>query len=352
MSLKELSRKLGLSQTTVSRALNGYPEVGAKTRERVLKVAAEMNYRPNRFAKSLATGKSGHIGIIFPVERKLLATPLFNEFLAGISQFLVEKDMDLTIMPVKAEQELQAYRALARSGRVDGLILSTPQLNDPRIACLSDLDVPYIMHGRLHPEDTVNDPDHITFPYLDIDNQGAFERATRLLIDMGHENIALVNDDPYFTFAHHRLAGYRAALESSGLKFRPENVYADEMTEERGFHAASTALHKSRPPTAFLASSIILALGIKRAIRETGLRPGRDISIITHDDELPYLQANKFTPPLTAVTSSICRAGYLVASKLHALIESPELCQPASIRKNFQQVLEVDLIVRNSTSAR
>ena len=124
------------------------------------------------------------------------------------------------------------------------------------------------------------------------------------------------------------------------------------MTEERGFHAASVALRKSRPPTAFLASSIILALGIKRAIRESGLRPGRDVSIITHDDELPYLQANKFNPPLTAVTSSICRAGYLVASKLHTLIESPELYQPASIQKNFQQVLEIDLIVRNSTSAR
>ncbi|MEZ5448593.1 MAG: substrate-binding domain-containing protein [Thiolinea sp.] len=346
MNLKELSQKLGLSQTTVSRALNGYPEVGEKTRERVLKTAAEMNYRPNRFAKSLATGKTGHIGIIYPVERNLLLTPLFNEFLGGVTRFLVEKDMDLTIMPVHAEHELQTYQQLAKSGRVDGMILSSPLRRDPRIEHIANIGIPFILHGRLHEQD--NDPvdKEMPFSYLDIDNSGAFERATELLINMGHSRIALINDDARFTFAWHRLLGYRTALEAAGIQPDPELIFTVDimMTEENGYQAAMRALKKHPAPTAFLVSSVIMTLGVKRAIRQMGLRPGKDISIITHDDELPYIQAAKFDPPLTTVSSSIAKAGYEITSHLYDIIESGNTV-------THKTVLEVDLIVRGSTSA-
>ncbi len=342
MNLKELSQKLGLSQTTVSRALNGYPEVGEKTRARVLKVAEEMNYRPNRFAKSLATGKTGHIGIILPVERNLFVTPLFHEFMRGIAEFLVKKDLDLTIMPVKTKHELQTYRQLAKSGRVDGVILSTPLRQDPRIEHITDMGMPFIVHGRLHPEEGGEALTDMPFSYLDIDNKGAFEKATQLLLDMGHQCIVLVNDNPQFTFAYHRLLGYRAALQHDGVCFDADRVYAVDMTEEQGYQAAIKALHKKPRPTAFLVSSIIMTLGVKRAIRQIGLRPGKDISIITHDDELPFLQASKFDPPLTTVSSSIFQAGYTITSHLYDLIETGT---------KHQQVLDVDLIVRGSTHA-
>jgi len=342
MNLKELSKRLGLSQTTVSRALNGYPEVGEKTKERVLQMAAELNYRPNRFAKSLATGKTGHIGFIYPVERNLLITPLFNEFLGGITKLLVEKDMDLTIMPVLAEEELQAYKNLSRSGRVDGVVLSTPQLNDPRIELINDMGLPFIVHGRTHNTADNTPPTDLPFSYIDIDNKGAFEHATQLLIDMGHERIALVNDDPRFTFAYHRLIGYQAALNSQHISFDPRLVYTVEMTEEQGYQAALRALNRAQPPTAFIASSVILALGIKRAIRHIGEKPGERISVIAHDDELPYLQANKFDPPLTTVASSIAQAGYAVGHSLYSIIESGN-------RHCHQRLLDVDLIVRGST---
>ncbi len=344
MNLKELSQKLGLSQTTVSRALNGYPEVGEKTRERVLKVAAEMNYRPNRFAKSLATGKTGHIGIIFPVERNLLATTLFNEFLAGVTAFLVEKEMDLTIMPVRGEHELQTYRQLSQSGRVDGVILSTPLVQDPRIEHITDMGMPFIVHGRLHPPGSDKVQTDMPFSYLDIDNKGAFERATQLLLNMGHTRIVLINDDPRFTFAFHRQLGYKTALTAYGIGIRPELIHSVDMTEENGYQAAMQALAQKPRPTAFLVSSLILTLGVKRAIHQHGLELGKDISLITHDDDLPYIQASKFDPPLTTVSSSLAKAGHLIASNLYGIIESGNT-------RHYQQVLEVDLIVRGSTSA-
>lgn len=342
MNLKELSQKLGLSQTTVSRALNGYPEVGENTRLRVLKMANELNYQPNRFAKSLATGKSGHVGIVLPLENNLLVTPLFNDFLRGFTSSLVEKNMDLTIMPVPAEQELQTYRQLAHSGRVDGIAVIKPLRNDPRIEHLTDMGLPFILHGRLQPNDGPEVFKDMPFAYLDIDNKGAFERATNLLLNMGHQRIVLINDDSRYTFAYHRLLGYQCALGEKGSSFDPKLVYEVEMTEEKGYQAAKHALEHLKP-SAFLVSSLILALGVKRAIRELDLQLGKDISLITHDDELPYLQTAKFNPPLTAVSSSLTQAGYLLGHHLHKIIESGNQLRP-------QQVLDVDLIVRGSTT--
>lgn len=342
MNLKELSQKLGLSQTTVSRALNGYPEVGENTRLRVLKMAAELNYQPNRFAKSLATGKSGHVGIVLPLENNLMVTPLFNDFLCGFTSYLMQKNMDLTIMPVAADQEIATYRQLAHSGRVDGIAVIKPLRDDPRIEHLMNMGLPFIVHGRLQPTDGPEVFNDIPFAYLDIDNKGAFERATSLLLNMGHKRIVLINDDSRYTFAYHRLMGYQCALEAKGVSYDPMLVYEAEMIEEKGYQAAKHALECLKP-TAFLVSSVILTLGVKRAIREKGLQLGQHISLITHDDDLPYLQTAKFSPPLTAVSSSLTQAGYFLGNHLYNIIESGNKLRP-------QQVLDVDLIVRGSTT--
>ena len=341
MNLKELSEKLGLSQTTVSRALNGYAEVSQKTRERVQQAAEEMNYRPNRFAKSLATGKTGHIGLIYPVEHNLI-TPLFNEFLGGVTQKLVESGLDLSIMPTTINNELETYRNVVAAGRVDGLIVSSPLKNDPRIAYLSNTQMPFIVHGRtLDGEHAHTAP----FSFLDVDNIDAFDRAVKLLINMGHKNIALLNGDHQkFTFAFHRLKGYQQALEQNGLPVQQELIFSrEEMTEINGYEMACQALQSSLRPTAIIASSMILTLGVRRAIRDSDLRIGKEISVITYDDGLPYLESSKFSPSLTTVSSSIRQAGYEITEQLHQIIQS-------NGKHQVHKILQADLIVRESTS--
>src|SRR3954466_596384 len=132
MKLKDLAGELGLSQTTVSRALNGYPEVSQATRQRVLEAARRFDYRPHASARRLATGRAGAIGAALQAYRNLLLDPHYVEFLAGLGERLSEDEIDIVLSPSRGNDE-QMYRRLAAGARVDAVILSSPTVADERI---------------------------------------------------------------------------------------------------------------------------------------------------------------------------------------------------------------------------
>lgn len=334
MNLKDLATHLGLSQTTVSRALNGFPEVGAKTRKRVLEAAEEFQYRPNSNAKRLATGKARTIGIIFPSERNLLIEPLFGEFLGGLGSFVMEHEYEIAITPTTSVRELDAYAAMARSGRVDGLIVSSPVVKDPRVAFLAQSNLPFILHGRTQCS-------HI-YPWMDIDNENAFYKATHYLTDLGHSKIALVNEKPDLTFASHRYAGYNKALTDAGLRASDDLVVTGELTHDTGYAATCELLDLSEPPTAIVVSSVIMALGVMQALREKNITIGHEISLIAHDDGMPHLRTDGMYPPLTITRSSIRDAGFRIGELLVDLMNGKE-------RSEVSELWPVDLIIRQST---
>ncbi len=149
MNLKELSAQLGLSQTTVSRAINGYPEVSEDTRARVRAAAELHGYRPSAAARRLATGQSGTLGIIFPAERNNLADLIFTEFLGGCVERAGDLGYDITLAMARGNiSEEAVYRRTVRNARVDALIISSPLIEDPRPALLHSLGMPFIIHGR------------------------------------------------------------------------------------------------------------------------------------------------------------------------------------------------------------
>ena len=205
MNLKQLAELLGLSQTTISRAINGYPEVSEKTRQRVLKAAKETGYRPNRAAQRLATGKAGSIGLVMPIEPNDSSDLHFAEFQRGLAEEALRHDFHLVIMPASPRDEEQAIRALVASGSVDGYYLAYMRANDPRIAMAKTLPVPFIVHGRSY--GMADD-----YPFLDVDNEGAFCDAARLLLELGHRRFALLNGPEEFDFAIRRKVGTMAAL--------------------------------------------------------------------------------------------------------------------------------------------
>ncbi len=338
MKLRELSDLLGLSQTTVSRALNGFPEVSAETRERV-KAAADLHgYRPSAAARRLATGQSGTLGVVFPRERNLLVDLRFTEFLGSAVEQAAEKGYDVTLAMTSGHQnEEGVYRRAVRSARVDAMILSSPLIADPRIKLLRELQMPFILHGRTQ-SDT-------PYPFLDIDNEGAFHKATALLCNFGHRRIALLNGDPRFNFARDREVGYRKALATALVPETQDLIRNGEMTEQHGFDETMKLLSLSLEfrPTAYLCSSISQAMGVKRAANQHELKIGRDISLIAHDDRLHEIRAETFDPPLTATQSSIGDAGKRVVELLVAHLRNPKDPLPS-------EVWPVDLVVRGSTA--
>ncbi|WP_296425738.1 substrate-binding domain-containing protein [Yoonia sp.] len=336
MNLKELSQNLGLSQTTVSRALNGYPEVSAATRQRVEQAARQHNYRPSTRAKGLATGQALAIGHVIPMSTKHeMVNPVFGDFIAGAGETYSRHGYEMILSIVDDANEEQIYRGLKSRRAVDGVIVHGPRMNDPRIALLHELGMPFAVHGRATGSD-------IPYAWLDVNNRSAFHRATDFLCDLGHRRIALINGLEVMDFAHRRRAGYAASLAAHDTPLDPAIMRSDEMTEVFGYASARDMLMLDDPPTAVLCSSLISALGVRRAIEERGLVMGRDVSVITHDDALSYLQNGGDIPIFTATRSSVRDAGRRLAEILLHAIAHPDAA-PQNV------LLEAELMVGRST---
>jgi LacI family transcriptional regulator len=334
VNLKQLSQKLSLSQTTVSRALNGYPEVAEETRRRVEEAAKRYGYRPNPSARRLATGKAGMIGYVMPTGDSVDIDTHFVEFLSGVGDYARAHELDLALSPTSPDDEETTYRRVVANHQVDAVYVSSPAIADWRIRLLEELGLPYIVHGRSEGLD-------FAFPHLDIDNEGAFHDAARLLLQLGHERIALANGDEGKTFAVHRERGVRRALKAQGLVLRDRYLSFTTMTEENGYRTAKRLLDASERPTAIICSSLMQALGVMRAVGDLGLSIPDDISLISHDDVFPFLKPEGFPTPLTTTCSPIRAAGARVAERLVARIAETET-GPVG------EVWPVDLIVRGS----
>lgn len=336
MNLKELSAHLGLSQTTVSRALNGYPEVSEQTRRRVRDAAEAHNYSPNERAKRLATGRAMAIGHLLPLSNEHeMVNPIFSDFMAGASARYSEQGYDLLLSVVRDEDETASYRSLVTRGAVDGVVVHGPKIDDPRIDMLHKLGLPFVVHGRS--SDVEND-----YSWIDVNNRRAFARATSFLLDLGHRSIALINGLASMDFAMRRHKGYADALEEHGVALDDTLISHGEMSETYGYDQTCALLARDNPPTALLISSIIPAIGARRAIGDLGLQLGRDISVVVHDDDLSYFRNEGDVPIFTATRSSVREAGEHVADLLLDMISNPGAA-PRHI------LLEADLTVGQST---
>lgn len=342
MKLKELSKRLGLSETTVSRALNGYPEVSEKTRLKVLAEAKKNNYVPSQSATTLATGKARAVGVVVTNTEHKIINPHFSDFIAGASEIYTQKGYDLVLTSVQPEDEFGAYRRLARSKRVDGFVIQGPLVNDRRLEILNEINLPFVIHGRtgnFTPSTSVQDN-----IWLDVDNQSAFKRATHYLIDLGHKEIALLNGLEQMNFAKQRRQGFEDALNERDIAICDDLMFSEDMIEPYGYRVAKELLNKPKNdrPTAFLCSSKLVALGVRHAALELGLQMGKDISLLTFDDDLSFWGHGHTVPEITCVRSSISAAGKRVAEMLIHAIETPHI-------KQTSELWEAELLIGQST---
>ena len=284
MNLKELSAQLGLSQTTVSRAINGYPEVSEDTRARVRAAADLHGYRPSAAARRLATGQSGTLGIIFPAERNNLADLIFTEFLGGCVERAGDLGYDVTLAKARGNiSEEAVYRRTVRNARVDAMILSSPLIEDPRPALLHSLGMPFIIHGRTSSTRAVPVSRH---------------RQPRR-VRGGDPAVARSWPSPHRPAQRRLPAEFRdrparrlpAGAHGKGIAVDRRAAVRSGNARRHRLLPGPRLLALAQPPTALLCSSIGQALGVRRAAGERGLTIGRDIALIAHDDRLHELRA-------------------------------------------------------------
>ncbi len=208
MSLKAIAKQLGISVTTVSRALNGYDDVSQETRARVEAEAQRRGYRPNTFARRLKMGTIDAVGLVFPVRPAPLNNNVFLEMVGEISHELARHDIDLLLIADDEQADKHGYMRMVQGRRVDALIVAHTLDDDPRLAQLQASGFPFLALGR----------SRLAQPYawFDFDNYAGTCRATRHLIQQGHQRIALLGENNNQAFILQRRNGYLDALREAG----------------------------------------------------------------------------------------------------------------------------------------
>ncbi len=329
--LKDLALHLDLTESTVSRALNGYADISPKTVDRVTQAAVQLGYKPNQNARRLATGQAEAVAYVIPQNHSSLAEPFVSQLLRGLNDSLSRRGWDLLVShAVSAEDEAAKIHRLISSGRVSGVVLTRPFRNDARIKLLQDAGFPFVVHGRCsHCDD---------YSWYDIDNELAIKTAATHLIALGHQRIGFIGAPLYYNFAFQRLEGYKSALAEAGIPYDETIVEIAEMKDDAGESAASNQLDSGKPPTAFVCSSDTQALGVLAAIRTRGLTAGEDVSVIGYDGLSIGRHAN---PPLTTMAQPQAQSGRELGDILLAVIDGDD---PAS----HQILKRAELVLRNT----
>lgn len=272
MNLKSLARALGISKTTVSRALNGYPEVNVHTRARVLAAAKEAGYEANPMARSLAVGRTNVFGIIYPLLPSDLGDPMFLSVVGGMSAALEKSKMNLIIAPVSAQNELPSYEQMVRGRRVDGLVVGRTLVHDERVAYLVKKGFPFVTHGRTE----------LAQPYawFDYDNEAGIGLATACLLAHGHRRIALISAPLELNFARQRKNSFIACMREAGLAVDPQYLVDNTLDRRTGYQAMQQLLACTPRPSAVIVDNHLSAVGAVRALLDAGIEIGKEISVI------------------------------------------------------------------------
>jgi LacI family transcriptional regulator len=291
-NLKSLASTLGMSKTTVSRALNGYPEVSAQTRERVLAAAREAGYEANPMARSLAVGRTNVFGIIYPLLPSDLGDPMFLGVVGGMSAALEARKMNLIIAPVSAQNELPSYEQMVRGRRVDGLVVSRTLVHDERIAYLVKKGFPFVAHGRTE----------LAQPYawFDYDNEAGIRLAVDCLLGHGHQRIALISAPLELNFACQRKRSFIASMDAAALPVDPRYLADDTLDRRTGYQAMQQLLACSPRPSAVIVDNHLSGVGAVRALLDAGIEIGKQMSVIVWgsiEDSLAGLNVTSIDQP-------------------------------------------------------
>lgn len=311
-TIRDVARQVGLSITTVSRALNDYDDVSEATRTRIREAAHALDYHPNAAARSLKGRRADAIGLSIPPVLHRSYDAFWLDFIGGTAEVCAGRGVDLLISMANAhDAEGHHFQRIVRQRRVDGMLVCDVRLRDARVAYLQRHHWPFLAFGR-----TAGEP---TYPFIDTDGTAGVCEAVLHLIGLGHRRIAYLGVDPDYGFSYFRLAGYRQALQEAGLPGDPQLI-REGLAEESAAAAVAALLALPERPTAIFAAADFLALCVMQMARAAGLCVPRDLSVISFDDNILVQSAD---PPLMAVSQLNRVMGREAATLLLAAIDHP-----------------------------
>ena len=329
-TIRDVAQKLGLSITTVSRALDGYDDVAEETRQLVIDTARKLGYSPNRAARQLRRQKAETVGYILPAGAQHFAEPFFTEFIAGLGNELAPRNYDLLVSAVASEaDEQEMYRRWAESGKVDGFILNRLRLQDWRVKFLWKQRVPFA---------TLDYSGAGRYPCIRVDGADGFVEMVQHVHQNGFRRFAFVGGPPNLVSQAERLHWFRQAIQYHRLVLNEDLITTADLTSSGGFQAAIELLSLPDPPDAILCVNDETAFGVLHAAHRQGLEIGKELAVAGFDG---VQEAKHTEPPLTTLDIPVFDIARQLVDMLLKTIEGEVIPPPVLIKPN--------LLVRPST---
>jgi LacI family transcriptional regulator len=274
VTIYDVAREAGVSMATVSRVVNGNPNVKPTTRKKVLEAIQRLGYRPNAVARGLASKRTTTVGVIIPD----ISSMFYAELVRGIEDIanMYKYNMILTNSDKRLDKEIHLVNTMLEK-QVDGLLFMGSQISEEHMEVFQTSPVPIVLTATRDPQSSL--------PSVNIDYQQATYDATLSLIQRGHKHIAFIAsplDDPLA--GQMRLIGYRQALEENQLSYEERLVKIGDLKYQSGLNAASELIQSSVNPSAILAMNDEMAIGAIHACQDAGLSIPNDVEIIGFDN--------------------------------------------------------------------
>lgn len=331
-TIHDIAKKLNLSASTVSRALNDNPVISETTRKLVKKMAGDMGYRPNTLAANLRTRRTNTIGVIVP----LINRHFFSSVISGIEDVAYSQGFAVTISQSndKLEKESKITQTLF-ANRVDGIILSIGMETNSydHIKLFSERKIPVVFFDRV--------VDEIKAHKIVVDDYGGGYRATRHLISQGAKTIAHIGGPLNLKIYEYRQKGYCEALKEAGLTVDKSMIINNSLTREEGKKAIQQLFQNNVKPDAIFCANDTTALSVIIYLQENGYKVPEDIAIVGFSNE-------PFSEVVTPSISTVKQPGYLIGQKAAQLIID-QISNGGSNTEFKTIVMPTELIIRNSS---
>lgn len=309
VTINDIARRSGVSKGAVSYALNGRPGVSEETRRRILEVAEELGWAPNRTARLLSGSRTDTFGLILGRDPRTLASePFYMEFVAGMEAELSARAYALLLQVCPdMDSELATYRRWSSERRVDAAVVVDVRVTDPRLALLRELDLPAVVVGD--PSVTAG------YPTVWTDDTTAMDEAVGYLAGLGHTRLARVTGLGDLSHVQIRNVAFLAAVHGHRVEGR---VVDADFSAEAGRLATRALVSGPDAPTAILFDNDLMAVSALSALTELGVAVPQQVSVLAWDDS-PLCQITH--PRLSAMSHDVMGFGAQVGRELFALLD-------------------------------
>ena len=327
-TIHDVAKRAGVGIGTVSSVLNNSRPVNEKTRQKVLMAIDELDFVPNPSGRRLSMGKTHTIAVVIPFFTRAAQF----ERLRGVMSVIAESGYDISLFAVETvPQRNKVLQTVPHRGRIDGLLIFSIDPSEADIQRIRRQNIPTVLVEAYHPE----------LHSVVLDDVTGAQTAVQHLIDLGHHQIACINeplDDPFgFPFSRNRYQGYCQALKEAGYPVDPALHCQDWHNRENGRRMAFDLLNSDNPPTAIFTYSDEFALGVLEAARDLNLKVPHDLSVASYDDiELAHFAQ------LTTIRQHLFEAGVQGVELLLDAIDNPDL-PPVRLQ------LPTALVIRRTT---